>query len=274
MQTNIILAGVGGQGILSIAVAIDSAALKQGLRFKQAEVHGMSQRGGDVQSHLRLSSSTIHSDLVPRGGADLVLSTEPLESLRYVEFLRPQGALVTSVDPFINISNYPELEKVLDAVATLPSHTLIHADALAREAGSGRAQNMVMLGAASPFLGVEERLLEDALREAFARKGEKVQQINVAAYRAGKAAGESYRACLKAGIAARAARELLGHVAHGTLETEAIAAWKSLLAGPKGSDVLALLAKDKAARIKGAADLPKALASAGSGADLGAMLKS
>ncbi|MGI5862958.1 MAG: indolepyruvate oxidoreductase subunit beta [Myxococcales bacterium] len=271
METNIILAGVGGQGILSIAVVIDTAALEQGLYFKQAEVHGMSQRGGDVQSHLRISDKTIHSDLVPRGKADLVLSIEPLESLRYVEFLEPGGALVTGVDPFVNIGDYPELEKVLDAIASLSHHTLVHADRLAREAGSGRAQNMVLLGAACPFLGLEDERIVNAIRAAFERKGDKVLQTNIDAYRAGKAAGEAYRACVKAGIPVKAAREFVGQLKGGKLAEDAVPVWKELLTGPMSGDILALFAKEKAAKLEGSLEVARRVAEKGAG-DLAAAL--
>ncbi|MBI5545377.1 MAG: indolepyruvate oxidoreductase subunit beta, partial [Deltaproteobacteria bacterium] len=182
METNIILAGVGGQGILSISFVIDTAALAQGLQFKQSEVHGMSQRGGEVQSHLRVCDRPIHSDLIPKGAATLVLSVEPLESLRYVEYLSPTGTVVASVDPFDNLPDYPDLERILDAIAALPSHSLLHTERLAREAGSAKAQNMVLLGAASPYLGIEEELIEGAIGKAFAAKGDKVQRTNVDAF--------------------------------------------------------------------------------------------
>ncbi len=194
MQTDIILAGVGGQGILSVAVVLDSAALEQGWYFKQAEVHGMSQRGGEVLSHLRIGDKPIYSELIPKGAANLVLSVEPLESLRYVDFLAPGGALVTGVDPVLNISNYPPMERVRGALEALPNATLIEADKLARDAGSARAANMVLLGAAAPFLLIKEELIERAILKSFERKGEKVQQSNLAAFRAGKAAGEAWRA--------------------------------------------------------------------------------
>ncbi|MFH0901298.1 MAG: indolepyruvate oxidoreductase subunit beta [Pseudomonadota bacterium] len=192
MEANIILAGVGGQGILSISLVIDMAAVKQGLSFKQAEVHGMSQRGGAVQSHLRISGGTIYSDLVPKGRGTLVLAIEPLESLRYVEYLSPDGAVVSGVDPFVNIPNYPDVAGVLDAVASLPRSILVPAEKLARKAGNARAQNMVLLGAASPYIGLREEVLEDCIRIAFERKGQKIQDINVAAFRAGRDAGRAY----------------------------------------------------------------------------------
>lgn len=154
MKTDIILSGVGGQGILSIAAAIGEAALKEGLYMKQAEVHGMSQRGGDVQSNLRLSDQPIASDLIPLGHADLIISLEPMESLRYLPYLSKEGWLVTNSQPFINILNYPEMEKVNAELDKLPHKVVLDVEAIAKEAGSVRAANIVMLGAATPFLGI------------------------------------------------------------------------------------------------------------------------
>ena len=266
METNIILAGVGGQGIVSISFVIDMAALKKGWHFKQAEVHGMSQRGGAVSSHLRLSDQPIHSDLVPRGKGTLVLAVEPLESLRYVEYLSPDGALVTGTDPFINIPNYGEVDPMLDAVAAVPTHTLIPADRLARQAGTAKAQNMVMLGAASPYLNLSEELLEQGIRDAFARKGEKVQNINVAAFRAGKAAGHAYRTLLAAGVASKEARLLVGRLDGGVLEESAIKPWKDVLTGSLASAVDELLGGKALGKIGGTAEVPQALLAAGEAA--------
>lgn len=186
METNIILAGVGGQGILSISYVIDMAAARSGLQFKQAEVHGMSQRGGAVYSHLRIADHDIHSDLVPKGRADLVLSIEPLESLRYVEYLSPTGAVVTATEPFANIADYPDVQAILDEVARLPKAVLVPAEKLARKAGSARAANMVLLGAASPYLGLSPEMLEQCILATFERKGDKVQKTNIAGFRAGR----------------------------------------------------------------------------------------
>ena len=131
MKLDIILAGVGGQGILSIATVIGYAAVESGLSLKQAEVHGMSQRGGDVQSHLRISDKTIYSDLVPEGAADIILSVEPMESLRYIPYLSPEGWLVTNTTPYKNIANYPDLDAVLKEVDKVPQHVAIDADGTA-----------------------------------------------------------------------------------------------------------------------------------------------
>lgn len=186
MKYDIILAGVGGQGILSIAFVIDNAALEQGLFFKQAEVHGMSQRGGAVQSHLRISDGHIYSDLIPLGQADMILSVEPLETLRYFEYLKPQGAVVSSSTPYKNIPDYPDLEEVFRAIRQVPVHVLIDAEKLAREAGSVKAQNMVMLGAASVFLPLAEDNLKKYIRVLFEKRGEQVVETNLKAFALGR----------------------------------------------------------------------------------------
>ena len=186
MKKDIILAGVGGQGILSIATVIGEAALQEGLYLKQAEVHGMSQRGGDVQSNLRLSSEPIMSDLIPKGGADLIISLEPMEALRYVEYLAPDGWIVTSCVPFLNIPNYPELEQVLARIKAFDHHVLLDVEALAKEAGApAQAANMVLLGAAIPMLGIDHDKMIAGVSRVFARKGENVVNTNIAAVEKG-----------------------------------------------------------------------------------------
>lgn len=186
MKKDIILAGVGGQGILSIATVIGEAALQEGLCLKQAEVHGMSQRGGDVQSNLRLSSEPIMSDLIPKGGADLIISLEPMEALRYVEYLAPDGWIVTSCVPFLNIPNYPELETVLNRIKAYDHHVLLDVETLAKEAGApAQAANMVLLGAAIPMLGIEHDKMIDGVKRVFARKGEAVVETNIKAVEIG-----------------------------------------------------------------------------------------
>jgi len=186
MKQDIILAGVGGQGILSIAFVIDNAALKEGLHFKQAEVHGMAQRGGAVQSHLRLSDGPIYSDLVPRGEGDLILSVEPLEALRYVEYLRPDGRIVTSTTPFVNIPDYPPLEDVIAELRKLPRSVIVDSEKLAREAGTSKSQNMVMLGAASNFLIIKEEDLRGSIEALFRGRGESVVEANLKAFDLGR----------------------------------------------------------------------------------------
>ena len=186
MKKDIILAGVGGQGILSIATVIGEAALNEGWYLKQAEVHGMSQRGGDVQSNLRLSSEPIHSDLIEKGGADLIISLEPMEALRYVPYLKPDGWIVTSSIPFVNVPNYPEIEAVLERVKQVKNHVLLDVDALAKAAGApSQAANMVLLGAAIPMLGIDHDKMIAGVGRVFARKGEEIVNKNIAAVEAG-----------------------------------------------------------------------------------------
>jgi len=186
MKRDIILAGVGGQGIISIAAIIGTAALEQGLFLKQSEVHGMSQRGGDVQSNLRISDKEIASDLIPYGKADLIISVEPLEALRYLPFLSPDGWVITSTRPYINIPEYPELEKVMEEIRKLPHYIALDADEVAKEIGTLKAANIVILGAASPFLDMQYEKLEDAIRFIFRNKGEDVIHKNLMALKAGK----------------------------------------------------------------------------------------
>lgn len=185
MKIDIILSGVGGQGILSIAAVIGEAALKDGLYMKQAEVHGMSQRGGDVQSNLRLSDKPIASDLIALGQADLIISLEPMESLRYLPYLKKEGWLVTNSEPFVNIPNYPEMEKVNAELDKLPNKVVLDVEAIAKEVGSARSANIVMLGAAAPFIDIEYVKLEEGIRSIFGRKGEEIVEMNLKALKAG-----------------------------------------------------------------------------------------
>ena len=186
MKKDIILAGVGGQGILSIASVIGVAAVNLGLYLKQAEVHGMSQRGGDVQSHLRLSDKEIYSDLIPFGKADMIISVEPMESLRYLPYLSKEGWIITNVKPFVNINNYPPVENVLKEIESQHNHIALDADKIAREAGSLRSANMVILGAASPYLDISYEKLEESIKSIFGRKGESVVNVNLKAMQAGR----------------------------------------------------------------------------------------
>ena len=186
MKKDIILAGVGGQGILSIATVIGSAALEQGLHLKQAEVHGMSQRGGDVQSNLRLSSDPIYSDLIPKGGADIIVSLEPMEALRYVPYLAPDGWVITNTTPLVNIPDYPDMEKVTDELNHLPQVVALDVDSIAKDLGNPRGANMVLLGAMSAVLHIlEPEKLREGIRRIFGRKGEAVVESNIKAFDAG-----------------------------------------------------------------------------------------
>jgi indolepyruvate ferredoxin oxidoreductase beta subunit len=188
MKKDIIISGVGGQGILTISAILDTAALKAGYNIKQSEVHGMSQRGGAVQSHVRISDKPVYSDLIPFGKADMILSVEPMELLRYLPYLKPEGYLITDINPFKNISNYPEEDRLKKQIEKFQHHRIIDAKTLARKAGNMRAANIVLIGAASDLLPFEDDLIEEVIQDLFARKGERIVQMNIDAYHYGKEA--------------------------------------------------------------------------------------
>jgi indolepyruvate ferredoxin oxidoreductase beta subunit len=235
MKFDLVFCGVGGQGILSIAYVLDHAALQLGLRFKQSEVHGMAQRGGAVSSHLRVSDREIFSDVVPLGAADLLLGVEPMETLRYLGFLAGEGQVVSSTTPEVNIPDYPEMARILDALLARPGVTLLNGRKVARDAGSHRAQNMALLGAASPFLPIPGDVLERFVGALFERKGERVVQTNLDAFRFGREAGELFRRCVDAGAEPRAVLGLMDHLESSTLEAGAAELWCEVLAAPAGA---------------------------------------
>ncbi|AMC12018.1 indolepyruvate oxidoreductase [Lutibacter profundi] len=186
MKTNILLAGVGGQGILTIAAILDTAALASNLHLKQSEVHGMSQRGGAVQSHVRISDTKIYSDLIPQGKADMIISVEPMELLRYLPFLKKDGYLITDSNPFLNITDYPELEELYTEIKSYPNHILIDAKKIAKDLGNSKATNIVLLGAASSIIPLSEESLKQAIKTLFQRKGDRIVTKNIDAFNKGK----------------------------------------------------------------------------------------
>jgi indolepyruvate ferredoxin oxidoreductase beta subunit len=202
MKQDVVLCGVGGQGILSMAHVIDYAAMEAGYSLKQPEVHGMSQRGGAVQAHIRVSDKPIASELIPLGEADLILSMEPLESLRYLQYLSAdKGTVITDITPFVNVPDYPDPSSIYGQLFQLPSVLLVNGAYLARKAGSPKAQNMVLLGAASPRLPYPAAALEKHVSELFARKSERLVHINASAFRTGCAVSKFYGVLHEAGIA-------------------------------------------------------------------------
>ena len=186
MKTDIILCGVGGQGILSIATIIGEAAMNEDLYIKQAEVHGMSQRGGDVQSNLRISSEPIHSDRIAKGAADVIISMEPMEALRYLPYLKKDGWIITSSAPFVNIPNYPDIEDVMADLKSVGNVVIVDIEQLAKDNGVPRSANVILLGAAQKALGIEYAKLEAAIRRVFGRKGDAVVEANIKALSLGR----------------------------------------------------------------------------------------
>ncbi|MCL2440558.1 MAG: indolepyruvate oxidoreductase subunit beta [Treponema sp.] len=188
MKYDVILAGVGGQGVLSVASIIAHAALSEGFEVRQSEVHGMAQRGGMVLSHLRIADKNISGDLVPRGGADMIIAMEPLEGLRYLSYLKADGILVTAADSYINMPNYPDINDVHASIKRLPKWRMVQTAALAKEAGLAKTANTVMIGAASCFLPIKGQSLEKIITETFKKKDAATVDANNKAFKLGHSA--------------------------------------------------------------------------------------
>ncbi|MCL2805470.1 MAG: indolepyruvate oxidoreductase subunit beta [Treponema sp.] len=186
MKYDVILSGVGGQGVLSVASIIAQAAMSEGLEVRQSEVHGMAQRGGAVLAHMRIASGKIAGDLVPKGGADLIISMEPLESLRYVSYLKPGGILVTAAEAYSNMPNYPDIGGIHTSIKKLPKWRIVQTAALAKEAGLAKAVNTVMVGAASCFLPIKSASLEKTITDVFSKKDASLAAANIKAFKLGQ----------------------------------------------------------------------------------------
>ena len=266
MKYDIVLGGVGGQGILSIAFVIDNSAMKQGLRFKQSEVHGMAQRGGAVSSHLRVSDQEIFSDLVGMGQADMLLSVEPMEALRYKDFLAPGGVVVSSTHPEKNIPDYPDVAALLAALEGFARRVLFNGGKIAREAGSPRAQNMVAVGAASPLLPLEDAVMEGFIDVLFGKKGEKLVRVNLNAFRYGRANGQFFTRGLEAGIPSAELLLVMDHLASESLSPDAAPLWAAALAGAHGPVLLEALRAAPKLIVPGDVDTARRVADGGAAA--------
>ncbi len=245
MKYDIILAGVGGQGILTVAYLLDNAAVRRGWHFKQAEVHGMSQRGGAVYSHLRVSDQEIISDLVPEGRADLILAVEPLEVQRYLHYLGPQGRVVSNIQPYKNIPDYPEDEVVLGALLALPNATLFNAKEIALAGKSPRSENVATVGAAIPCMpfGVED--FDPIIEELFSKKGQAVVDANKAILRMGLQAGLLFKALRQEGVEAKVIHAIIDKLQPATVDASVASAWAPQLKGNAGRLLEALAATEQ-----------------------------
>lgn len=241
MNFDLVLAGVGGQGVLSIAWVLDHAANRAGLNLKQSEVHGMAQRGGAVSAFVRMSSRPVASDLIAAGTASLIVSVEPLEALRYTGLLRQDGAIVTDITPMVNVDNYPDFGALVEVLFAVPNLVAVDATRLAQREGTVKAQNTVVLGAAAPFLPLSAEDIETQLRALFAPKGDRIVEANLRAFRMGCAASGFVRALRDAGVpTARVARvsSRLGFGVHA-VDSDLVAAWAARLLGAKGEELAA-----------------------------------
>lgn len=236
MNFDLVLAGVGGQGVLSIAWVLDHAAHAAGWQLKQSEVHGMAQRGGAVSAFVRLSDKPVASDLIAAGSASLIVSVEPLEALRYTSLLRADGAVVTDITPMVNIDNYPDLGALHQVLFSVPHLVVVDATRLAQAAGTVKAQNTVVLGAAAPLLPLPVATIETQLQALFEPKGERIVQANLRAFRMGCAASGFVQALRTAGVPMARAARVSARIAFAPQAVEAnlIAAWAERLLGPGG----------------------------------------
>jgi indolepyruvate ferredoxin oxidoreductase beta subunit len=173
---------------LSLSAIIALSALEHGFYAKQSEIHGMAQRGGAVHANLRISDERIPSALIPRAAASMILSLEPVESLRYLEYLSRDGILITSTDPVANIPDYPPMDDLLKKIASLPNAVLVDGARLAKKAGAPRSSNMVIAGAASHVLPFNAAIIENSIRNMFKRKGDRMVEVNLKAFRSGQQA--------------------------------------------------------------------------------------
>ena len=184
---NIVLSGVGGQGVILASKILSSAAIESGLDVKQSEVHGMSQRGGSVTSHVRIGSK-VYSPLVVEGEADIVLGFELLEAERNKHWVKKGGIIIYNklkVNPITvsaGMAEYPDnLEEKLNK---LDSKVFgIDAFELAKNAGNPKAANVVLVGAASNFIPIKEEVWEEVLKKVVPAK---VLDVNIKAFNAGK----------------------------------------------------------------------------------------
>jgi indolepyruvate ferredoxin oxidoreductase beta subunit len=184
---NILLCGVGGQGILLASEILSSALMRSGLDVKQSEVHGMAQRGGSVVAHLRYGEK-VYSPLIEPGEADFAVSFELLEALRYLPYYGRDSRLIVNTQKILpapvstGMETYPD-----DILKQLAARRLsvfpVDAFGLARSAGESRAVNMVLVGALSVFLPVKEKTFQDAIRE---RIPEKLRSVNEGAFARGR----------------------------------------------------------------------------------------
>lgn len=243
MNFDLVLAGVGGQGVLSMAYVIDHAGVDAGFQLKQPEVHGMAQRGGAISAYVRLSHEQVLSDIIPAGTAKAVLSVEPLEALRYTKLLAPDGWVVTDVTPLINMAGYPNPAALFEVLFQLPHLVAVDATKLALKAGAMKAQNMVVVGAASSHLPVPVELLEKHVAGLFAPKGERLVKANVAAFRMGRAAGAMTEALVQRGVPRPLAARVVPRLDFGPapVPDAVVAAWAERLGQGDGAKVAARL---------------------------------
>ncbi len=231
MNYDLVVCGVGGQGVLTIAAVIDRAIHEAGLYLKQSEVHGMAQRGGAVSAFVRISDQPVASDLIAEGTASMVLSVEPMEALRYTNLLRPDGCIVSDITPMENVAVYPKHDALYQVLFSAPRVVAINGTRLALKAGSIKVQNVVVLGAAASFLPLPPELLEAQLALLFAPKGERIVKANLNAFRIGDAASRFSATLSAAGVAPQVIARVVSQIAFEPqpVPVSSVVAWSQRL---------------------------------------------
>ena len=182
----IVLSGVGGQGVLSLAQIVLEALRRSGFHALQSEIHGMSQRGGSVHAQVCFSEVPLTSPIIDEGCAELLIALEPLEALRYVAMLRMDGHLVVSEEPQVNMEGYPPLDDVYAALKAVRGAHLLDTEDLARRLNHRQAGGMALLGMASRHLPVPEATWHAVITERFEAKGARIIEKNLEAFEAGR----------------------------------------------------------------------------------------
>lgn len=182
----LVVAGVGGQGALTIAQIILGAAWMDGYHVLQSEVHGMSQRGGEVSAHIIFSKDPVMSPTIEEGDADLLLGLEPLETLRHLTYLKKEANIITSITTIENMENYPTSKKILNLLKSIDGVIMIDSDLIAEEIHFSHGGNITLLGYASNYLPVNGEVWDKAIKERFKNKGNKIVDKNLLAFKTGK----------------------------------------------------------------------------------------
>lgn len=184
---DLLITGVGGQGAILASDIIGKAAVTAGLSIRAAETHGMAQRGGSVVNHIRIGQT--YGSMIPKKGADLMLALEPMEAVRYLDFLKDGGIIIVNTQPVVPVTvtsgqaKYPEVSDILDALSEKYIVKAFNADELAFEAGSRLAMNVVMVGAVSGYLPIPKETLIESVK---ALVPQKTIEVNLRAFEAGR----------------------------------------------------------------------------------------
>lgn len=184
---DLLITGVGGQGAILASDIIGKAAVTAGLSIRAAETHGMAQRGGSVVNHIRIGQA--YGSMIPKKGADIMLALEPMEAVRYLDFLKDGGIIIVNTQPVVPVTvasgqaKYPEVSDILDALSEKYIVKAFNADELAFEAGSRLAMNVVMVGAVSGYLPIPKETLLESIK---ALVPQKTIEVNLRAFEAGR----------------------------------------------------------------------------------------